>query len=36
VALDHRIRPLIMIIKHWTKQRDLNNAGTKTKSLFNE
>ncbi|KAI8875689.1 hypothetical protein K501DRAFT_263396, partial [Backusella circina FSU 941] len=26
VALDHRIRPLIMIIKHWTKQRDLNNA----------
>ncbi|KAI9257476.1 hypothetical protein EDC94DRAFT_614534 [Helicostylum pulchrum] len=26
VALDSRVRPLIMIIKHWTKQRLLNDA----------
>ncbi|KAI8890721.1 hypothetical protein K501DRAFT_328309 [Backusella circina FSU 941] len=26
VALDPRVRPLIMIIKHWTKQRLLNDA----------
>ncbi|KAI8069100.1 uncharacterized protein B0P05DRAFT_551557, partial [Gilbertella persicaria] len=26
VALDPRVRPLIMIIKHWTKQRSLNDA----------
>ena len=27
VALDPRVRPFIMIIKHWTKQRRLNDAG---------
>lgn len=27
VAVDPRVRPLIMIIKHWTKQRFLNDAG---------
>ncbi|KAK9694360.1 hypothetical protein K7432_013456 [Basidiobolus ranarum] len=27
VALDPRVRPLIMIIKHWTKRRVLNDAG---------
>lgn len=27
VALDPRVRPLIMTIKHWTKQRLLNDAG---------
>jgi DNA polymerase sigma len=27
VALDPRVRPLIMIIKHWSKQRLLNDAG---------
>lgn len=27
VALDSRVRPLIMTIKHWTKQRSLNDAG---------
>ncbi|KAL0140619.1 hypothetical protein V8B55DRAFT_1509024 [Mucor lusitanicus] len=26
VALDSRVRPLIMTIKHWTKQRSLNDA----------
>lgn len=28
VALDPRVRPLIMILKHWTKQRRINDAGT--------
>ena len=27
VQLDERVRPLVMIIKHWTKQRLLNDAG---------
>lgn len=27
VAIDPRVRPLAMIIKHWTKQRTLNDAG---------
>ncbi|KAI7894281.1 uncharacterized protein EV154DRAFT_499089 [Mucor mucedo] len=26
VALDCRVRPLIMIVKHWTKQRSINDA----------
>ncbi|KAI8997150.1 hypothetical protein BDB01DRAFT_830761 [Pilobolus umbonatus] len=26
VGLDPRVRPLIMVIKHWTKQRSLNDA----------
>ncbi|KAG0183227.1 hypothetical protein DFQ29_008587 [Apophysomyces sp. BC1021] len=26
IAIDPRVRPLAMIIKHWTKQRALNNA----------
>jgi DNA polymerase sigma len=28
VLIDERVRPLAMIIKHWTKQRILNDAGT--------
>lgn len=28
VELDERIRPLAMIVKHWTKRRILNDAGT--------
>lgn len=27
VQIDDRVRPLAMIIKHWTKQRILNDAG---------
>lgn len=27
VQIDERVRPLAMIIKHWTKQRVLNDAG---------
>lgn len=27
VSLDERVRPLAMIIKHWTKRRILNDAG---------
>ena len=28
VEIDTRVRPLAMIIKHWTKTRILNDAGT--------
>lgn len=27
VEIDERVRPLAMIIKHWSKQRILNDAG---------
>ena len=27
VQIDDRVRPLAMIVKHWTKQRTLNDAG---------
>lgn len=27
VEIDERVRPLAMIIKHWTKRRILNDAG---------
>ena len=27
VQIDERVRPLAMIIKHWTKRRILNDAG---------
>jgi DNA polymerase sigma len=27
VQIDPRVRPLAMIVKHWTKQRMLNDAG---------
>lgn len=27
VLIDERVRPLAMIIKHWTKRRILNDAG---------
>ena len=27
VNIDERVRPLAMIVKHWTKQRILNDAG---------
>ena len=29
VETDERVRPLAMIIKHWTKRRILNDAGTR-------
>jgi len=28
VEIDERVRPLAMIVKHWTKRRILNDAGT--------
>ena len=28
VQIDDRVRPMAMIVKHWTKQRILNDAGT--------
>lgn len=28
VQIDPRVRPLAMIVKHWTKRRILNDAGT--------
>lgn len=27
VEIDERVQPLALILKHWTKQRVLNNAG---------
>jgi DNA polymerase sigma len=27
IQIDERVRPLAMIIKHWTKQRIVNDAG---------
>jgi len=27
VQIDNRVRPLAMVVKHWTKQRILNDAG---------
>jgi DNA polymerase sigma len=30
VEIDDRVRPLAMIIKYWTKQRVLNDAGEST------
>lgn len=30
IQIDERARPLAMIIKHWTKQRILNDAGERT------
>lgn len=32
VDIDERVRPLAMIIKHWTKQRVLNDAGMQVKA----
>lgn len=29
VQIDPRVRPLAMIIKHWTKRRIVNDAGTR-------
>ena len=31
VQIDPRVRPLAMIIKHWTRRRILNDAGRKRK-----
>lgn len=33
VEIDPRVRPLAMIIKHWTKQRILNDAGNSTQAI---
>ena len=30
IQIDERVRPLAMIIKHWTKERMLNDAGKLT------
>lgn len=30
VQIDSRVRPLAMIIKHWTKRRIVNDAGTRS------
>lgn len=30
VQIDDRVRPLAMIIKHWTKRRAINDAGNAT------
>jgi DNA polymerase sigma len=27
VSIDPRVRPLALLIKHWTKQRGINDAG---------
>lgn len=34
VAIDPRVRPLVLIIKHWTKQRKLNDAGKQKITYF--
>jgi len=34
VEIDERVRPLAMIIKHWTKRRILNDAGRCPCALF--
>ena len=34
VQIDPRVRPLAMIIKHWTKQRIVNDAGKCIASQF--
>lgn len=38
VQIDPRVRPLAMIIKHWTKRRIVNDAGkrTRTPQTWNE
>ena len=36
VQIDERVRPLAMIIKHWTKQRILNDAGNYHFSSFTQ
>ena len=33
IQLDDRVRPLAMIIKHWTKRRILNDAGQSARYL---
>ena len=30
VEIDHRVRPLAMIIKHWTKRTIVNDAGKRS------
>ncbi len=32
VSIDDRVRPLAMIIKHWTRRRIINDAGTRFSS----
>ncbi len=34
VQIDDRVRPLAMIIKHWAKQKVLNDAGTSALSMW--
>jgi DNA polymerase sigma len=35
VQIDDRVRPLAMIIKHWTKKRILNDAGRSSNTCLN-
>lgn len=35
IEIDDRVRPLAMIIKHWTKRRILNDAGERNNSASN-
>jgi DNA polymerase sigma len=34
VSIDPRVRPLILFIKHWAKQRNINDAGKKKRWIL--
>ena len=34
VQIDERVRPLAMVIKHWTQRRILNDAGLYNRSVY--
>ena len=36
IEIDPRVRPLAMIIKHWTKRRIVNDAGKQATSCFRQ
>lgn len=36
VQIDPRVRPLAMIIKHWTKQRMVNDAGKRNLQVYSD
>lgn len=33
--MDPRVKPLIMLVKLWAKQRDLNDPSEKSKIIYN-
>lgn len=35
VEIDERVRPLAIIVKHWTKERMINDAGTRVSGSCN-